>query len=85
MVEIMWKGSLVANIGEPNHLIIQKEFLLSKFMGSEADAIEYTINSIYPNFIELTEQAKTDNVLVLEHDWKLIEDKETFNYLGLTQ
>ena len=28
-------------------------------------------------FIELTEQAKTDNVLVLEHDWKLIEDKET--------
>tara|TARA_B100001564_G_scaffold208574_1_gene175572 strand:+ start:2204 stop:2944 length:741 start_codon:yes stop_codon:yes gene_type:complete len=27
-------------------------------------------------FIELTEQAKTDNVLVLEHDWKLIEDKE---------
>tara|TARA_R100000329_G_scaffold131939_1_gene111355 strand:+ start:3475 stop:5061 length:1587 start_codon:yes stop_codon:yes gene_type:complete len=56
MVEIMWKGSLVANIGEPNHLIIQKEFLLSKFMGSEADAIEYTINSIYPNFIELTEQ-----------------------------
>jgi len=28
-------------------------------------------------FIELTEQAKTDNVLILEHDWKLIEDKET--------
>ena len=28
-------------------------------------------------FIELTEQAKTENVLVLEHDWKLIEDKET--------
>ena len=28
-------------------------------------------------FIELTEQAKTDNVLVLEHDLKLIEDKET--------
>jgi|TARA_B100001093_G_C26768673_1_gene989057 hypothetical protein len=28
-------------------------------------------------FIQLTEQAKTDNVLVLEHDWKLIEDKET--------
>ena len=27
-------------------------------------------------FIELTEQAKTENVLVLEHDWKLIEDKE---------
>ena len=28
-------------------------------------------------FIELTEQAKTDNVLVIEHDWNLIEDKET--------
>ena len=28
-------------------------------------------------FIELTEQAKTDNVLILEHDWKLIESKET--------
>jgi len=28
-------------------------------------------------FIELTEQAKTDNVLILEHDWKLIENKET--------
>jgi len=27
-------------------------------------------------FIKLTEQAKTDNVLILEHDWKLIEDKE---------
>ena len=56
MVEIMWKGSLIADIGLPSHLTIQKEFLLSKFMGSEADAIEYTINSIYPNFIELTEQ-----------------------------
>ena len=28
-------------------------------------------------FIELTKQSKTDNVLVLEHDWKLIENKET--------
>lgn len=28
-------------------------------------------------FIRLTEQAKTDNVMILEHDWKLIEDKET--------
>lgn len=28
-------------------------------------------------FIRLTENAQTDNVLVLEHDWKLIEDKET--------
>ena len=28
-------------------------------------------------FIQLTEQAKTDNVLILEHDWKLIEDKQT--------
>jgi hypothetical protein len=28
-------------------------------------------------FIRLTQQAKTDNVLVLEHDWKLIEDMQT--------
>jgi len=28
-------------------------------------------------FIKLTEQSQTDNVLVLEHDWKLIEDKQT--------
>lgn len=28
-------------------------------------------------FLELTEQAKTDNVLILEHDWKLIENKST--------
>ena len=28
-------------------------------------------------FIQLTAQAKTDNVLILEHDGKLIEDKET--------
>jgi hypothetical protein len=28
-------------------------------------------------FITLTNQSKTDNVLVLEHDWKLIENKET--------
>jgi len=28
-------------------------------------------------FIELTEQAKTDNILILEHDWKLIEDENT--------
>lgn len=28
-------------------------------------------------FIKLTENAKTDNVLLLEHDWKLIENVET--------
>ncbi len=28
-------------------------------------------------FIKLTNNALTENVLVLEHDWKLIEDKET--------
>ena len=28
-------------------------------------------------FIELTNQSKTENVLILEHDWKLIEDKQT--------
>ena len=28
-------------------------------------------------FIKLTEQSQTDNVLVLEHDWKLIENTQT--------
>ena len=28
-------------------------------------------------FIRLTENAQTDNILVLEHDWNLIENKET--------
>ncbi len=28
-------------------------------------------------FIRLTQQAQTENVMVLEHDWKLIEDKQT--------
>lgn len=28
-------------------------------------------------FIELTEQAKTENIMVLEHDWKLIESIDT--------
>jgi hypothetical protein len=28
-------------------------------------------------FIELAEQAKSPNLLLLEHDWKLIEDEET--------
>ena len=27
-------------------------------------------------FVELTNQSKTENVLILEHDWKLIEDKQ---------
>ena len=28
-------------------------------------------------FIRLTENAQTDNILVLEHDWNLIENSET--------
>jgi PHD/YefM family antitoxin component YafN of YafNO toxin-antitoxin module len=35
-------------------------------------------------FIRLTENAQTDYVLVLEHDWNLIEDKETI-YKTLSQ
>jgi hypothetical protein len=35
-------------------------------------------------FIRLTENAKTDYVLVLEHDWNLIEDKEN-TYKTLSQ
>lgn len=40
--------------------------------------LPYTDNiGIGQAFIELTKNAKTDNVLVLEHDWKLIENEET--------
>ncbi len=48
-------------------------------------ANHFSINYIESNtnvgigkaFIELTKNAKTDRILFLEHDWKLIEDKET--------
>jgi hypothetical protein len=39
--------------------------------------VEPTNIGIGAGFMKLTEKAKTDNVLVLEHDWKLIEDSET--------
>jgi hypothetical protein len=40
--------------------------------------IESNVNvGIGKAFIELTKNAQTDKILFLEHDWKLIEDKET--------
>ena len=42
------------------------------------DYIESNTNiGIGKAFIELAKNAKTDRILFLEHDWKLIEDKET--------
>jgi hypothetical protein len=42
------------------------------------DYIESNINvGIGKAFIELAKNAKTDRILFLEHDWKLIENKET--------
>lgn len=44
----------------------------------EINYIESDVNvGIGKAFIELAKNAKTDRILFLEHDWKLIEDKET--------
>jgi hypothetical protein len=48
---------------------------------AEHFGLEYITESknigIGKGFIKLTERAETENVLILEHDWKLIENKET--------
>jgi hypothetical protein len=54
----------------------EQDYEIAKHFG--LDFIGETTNiGIGKAFIKLTENAQTDNVLVLEHDWNLIEDKET--------
>ena len=50
--------------------------LIAEFFGIPYIGLEENIG-IGEGFIKLTEQAQTDNVLILEHDWQLIEDRET--------
>ena len=50
--------------------------LTADFFGIPYIGLEENIG-IGEGFIKLTEQAQTDNVLILEHDWQLVEDKET--------
>ena len=54
----------------------QQDYEIAKHFG--LDFIGETNNiGIGQGFIRLTENAQSDYVLVLEHDWNLIEDKET--------
>lgn len=54
----------------------ETDFQIVKHFG--LNCIGYNSNiGIGGGFIELTQFAKTDNVIVLEHDWKLIEDEKT--------
>jgi hypothetical protein len=53
-----------------------QDYEIAKHFG--LDFIGETTNiGIGQAFIRLTENAQTENVLVLEHDWNLIEDRET--------
>jgi hypothetical protein len=54
----------------------EQDYQITKHFG--LDCIGLTNNiGIGKAFIKLTENAQTDNVLVLEHDWNLIENAET--------
>jgi hypothetical protein len=54
----------------------EQDYQIAKHFG--LDFIGLTNNvGIGKAFIKLTENAETDNVLILEHDWNLIENKET--------
>lgn len=54
----------------------EQDYQIAKHFG--LDFIGLTKNiGIGQAFIKLTENAQSDNVLILEHDWNLIEDRET--------
>jgi hypothetical protein len=54
----------------------EQDYQITKHFG--LDCIGLTNNiGIGKAFIKLTENAQTDNILVLEHDWNLIENVET--------
>jgi len=84
MVKMLWKGQEVIDIIADDHTQLQKEFLLSKFMGTEAEAIEYTVNSIYPNFIELTEDSQGTKMETEDIKRVVKQIKEAFNKIERT-
>jgi hypothetical protein len=53
----------------------ETDFRIAHHFGLTCIALNRNVG-IGKGFIELTKFAKTDNVLVLEHDWKLIENAE---------
>jgi hypothetical protein len=54
----------------------EQDYQIAKHFGLDFIGLTQNIG-IGQAFIRLTENAQTDNVLVLEHDWNLIENKET--------
>lgn len=54
----------------------EQDYQIAKHFGLNVIGMNSNIG-IGQAFIKLTENAKNDYVLVLEHDWNLIEDKET--------
>lgn len=61
--------------------ILFQEYSSQDYQIAEHFGLEYIAEpnniGIGQGFIKLTKNSLTDNVLILEHDWKLIEDKET--------
>ena len=53
-----------------------QDYQIAEHFGLDFIALQNNVG-IGKGFIRLTENSYTDNVMVLEHDWKLIEDKET--------
>jgi hypothetical protein len=54
----------------------EQDYQIAKHFGLDVIGLQNNIG-IGKAFIKLTENAKTDNVLVLEHDWNLIENEAT--------
>jgi hypothetical protein len=54
----------------------EQDYQIAKHFGLDFIALTKNIG-IGKAFIKLTENAETDNVLVLEHDWNLIENQTT--------
>jgi hypothetical protein len=53
-----------------------EDLIIADHFGMQIIALQENIG-IGQGFIQLTKSSLTENVLVLEHDWKLVEDKET--------
>jgi len=56
--------------------VSDQDIEVANYFGIPYIGLEQNIG-IGKGFLKLTEQAETNNILVLEHDWKLIEDKQT--------
>lgn len=54
----------------------EQDYQIAKHFGLDVIGLQTNIG-IGQAFIKLTQNAKSDYVLVLEHDWNLIEDRET--------